>query len=103
MLARKCSDSANAAYGLGEINLQWMNMKLSRQRDLMYETTVKGDLATVWRAWTTAEGLCEFFSKQAEVELRIGGLYELAFAPNAPVGQRAWPHVLDAMRTTLEQ
>jgi len=57
-------------------------------RDLLYETTVKSDLATVWRAWTTAEGLCEFFSMQAEVELRIGGKYELAFAPDAPAGQR---------------
>lgn len=52
------------------------------------EVLVKTSRERVWRAWTTAEGIAEFFAPQANVDMRIDGEYELHFAPDAPDGQR---------------
>ncbi len=41
------------------------------------EVTVAASLDEVWHAWTTAEGLATFFSKQSRVELRVGGDYDM--------------------------
>lgn len=43
--------------------------------DLAKETVVQADLASVWDAWTTVEGL-KFISAQSRVELEHGGAYE---------------------------
>lgn len=43
-------------------------------------------LAEVWNAWTTTEGVITFFAPKANVQLRVGGPYELFFDLQAPLG-----------------
>jgi uncharacterized protein YndB with AHSA1/START domain len=52
------------------------------------EVTIAAPLDDIWRAWATSEGITAFFAPQADIDLRIGGQYELYFAPDAPAGQR---------------
>ncbi len=42
----------------------------------------------VWNALTTTEGAKTFFAPETEIELAVGGKYELYFAPQEPVGSR---------------
>lgn len=42
----------------------------------------------VWKAWTTEEGIKSFFAPGCNVELKVGGLYEIFFAPGNPPGER---------------
>ena len=49
---------------------------------------VKAPLDSVWYAWTTKEGLENFFAPQANVDLKPGGLYEIFFEPGKPAGER---------------
>ena len=51
-------------------------------------TTVNAPVSSAWNAWTTHEGLKSFFGVQNEVELCIGGKYEIYFLMNNPVGLR---------------
>lgn len=52
------------------------------------ERTVNAPVEAVWRAWTTNEGAQEFFARKTNIELRIGGPYEILFLPENPPGQR---------------
>lgn len=45
------------------------------------ETTVNAPLESVWSAWTTSEGAETFFARTANIELRLGGSYEIFFNP----------------------
>lgn len=42
----------------------------------------------LWRAWTTPEGMAEWWVKDAHIDLRVLGPFELMMVPNAPEGQR---------------
>ena len=58
-------------------------------RPMVYsEVTVDAPVSDVWTDWTTADGLTSFFAKEANVDLRQGGAYQLYFAPDAPIGSR---------------
>ncbi|MFZ5979506.1 MAG: SRPBCC domain-containing protein [Candidatus Zixiibacteriota bacterium] len=57
-------------------------------RVLTREKTVKAPLDLVWKLWTTTEGVKSFFASNADVDLRIGGPYEIYFEPSAPFGMR---------------
>lgn len=58
-------------------------------RPMVYaDTTVEAGIDEVWTDWTTAKGLESFFAPKAIVDGRIGGSYEVWFAPDAPKGQR---------------
>lgn len=52
------------------------------------EATVKAPLRAVWKAWTTDEGVRTFFAPDSNVELKIGGLYEIFFLPDAAEGDK---------------
>lgn len=52
------------------------------------EVLVRGSLADVWKAWTTNEGVRQWFAPGSNIDLRIGGPYEIFFAPDAPAGQK---------------
>lgn len=52
------------------------------------ETIVPASPADVWRALTTNEGMQEFLTPATKIELRIGGPYEIYFAPDGPEGER---------------
>ncbi len=60
--------------------------KLDRQIEA--EVVVAASLDDVWTAWTTTEGISSFFAPDADIELKVGGKFELYFMPDAPVGQR---------------
>ncbi len=57
-------------------------------RVLHKETVVPATVDQVWRAWTTPEGMAEFWVSGATIELRPLGKYELYMVPDAPEGQR---------------
>lgn len=57
-------------------------------RSIEYSCIVEANLAEVWEAWTTNEGVQTFFAPQSKVELKIGGDYELYFQPESKEGQR---------------
>lgn len=52
------------------------------------EAQVQRGREEVYRLWTTQEGLKSFLGVESTVDLRIGGPFELYFAPDAPAGQR---------------
>lgn len=57
-------------------------------RVLSKEVIVATPRHDVWRAWTTRDGVCSFFAPEANVELRVGGPYEILFNPDAEPGSR---------------
>ena len=61
---------------------------IAGERSINLEIEVKATIEQVWDAWTTEEGVITFFSPGCKVELKIGGAYEMYFAPDAPEGQR---------------
>ncbi|HLN51227.1 MAG TPA: SRPBCC domain-containing protein [Thermoplasmata archaeon] len=56
------------------------------ERILHKETTVGLPIERAWRAWTTTEGIGAWWVKQSWIELRVGGPFELYFAPDLPRG-----------------
>ena len=50
------------------------------------EIVVAASLKDVREAWTTPAGVSTFFAPAANIELRAGGLYEVLFSTDAPVG-----------------
>lgn len=51
-------------------------------RGVRVEGTINAPLAEVWRVWTTSAGAEEFFAPRANIELAIGGPYEIYFDPH---------------------
>jgi len=56
------------------------------QKKIQKQVIVAASLAEVWQAWTTEEGALTFFAPKANVELKIGGRYEMLFNPDDPPG-----------------
>jgi len=52
------------------------------RKSLIVNTT----LESAWKLWTTHEGLKLFFGVDNEIELLIGGKYEIYFLMNNPIG-----------------
>ncbi len=66
-----------------------MNSKSKgRGRVVRGETVIEAGVDEVWKAWTTEEGIKTFFAPGCHVDLRVDGLYEIFFAPDAPEGER---------------
>ncbi len=57
-------------------------------RTLSAETIVEATLDEVWEAWTTSEGLATFLTPSCNVELGIGGPFEVYFLRDNPYGSR---------------
>jgi uncharacterized protein YndB with AHSA1/START domain len=49
---------------------------------------IPAPLESVWERWTTDTGLTMFFARAVNVELRVGGAYEILFFPDNPPGSR---------------
>ena len=45
-------------------------------------------VSELWRLWATAEGMAEWWVEDNNIELRVGGPYELYMLPDAPEGSR---------------
>jgi uncharacterized protein YndB with AHSA1/START domain len=55
---------------------------------IVKEAVVAASPAAVWRAWTEPAVIAEFFAPRANVDLAIGGRYELLFLLDGPAGQQ---------------
>ncbi len=58
------------------------------ERHIFKEAIIQGSLLDVWNAWTVKEELIKFFAADAEIELQIGGKYEMFFLLDNPPGSR---------------
>jgi len=58
------------------------------ERALRTQVMVPASPGEVWEAWTTPDGVRAFLGVNSKIELRLGGPYELYFAPDAPEGER---------------
>src|SRR6185436_20798773 len=47
---------------------------------------VAASVDDVWTAWTTREGIIGFFAPDAQIDPRVGGLFEIYFNPLAAPG-----------------
>jgi uncharacterized protein YndB with AHSA1/START domain len=66
-----------------------MNSERSGQwREITGEVVVDAGVREVWDAWTTEEGVMSFFAPGCNLDLKVGGLYEIFFAPDNPPGER---------------
>ena len=57
-------------------------------RYLEKEVIVTARIEQVWSAWTTSEGMAAFFAPKSNIDLAIGGAFELYTQPDAPEGSR---------------
>jgi uncharacterized protein YndB with AHSA1/START domain len=59
-----------------------------QERTIRKEAVVNGSAKDVWDAWTTSKGAEAFFAPRANINLDLGGPYELLFDLDAPEGSR---------------
>jgi uncharacterized protein YndB with AHSA1/START domain len=55
---------------------------------IIKDIIVPASISEIWTAWTTNEGVTSFFAPSSNIELVVGGAYEIFFDPDAPPGQR---------------
>jgi uncharacterized protein YndB with AHSA1/START domain len=58
------------------------------ERAIRGEVTVNAPISEVWGAWTTREGIQSFFAPECNIELRVGGPFEMLFLPDGEPGRR---------------
>lgn len=51
------------------------------ERALRVQVTVKAPVNAVWEVWSTTEGSQTFFAGKTNIQLKIGGPYEIFFNP----------------------
>lgn len=51
-------------------------------KTIVRTATVNATPAEAWRAWTTSEGIAEWWVEEANIELKIGGKFELYMLPD---------------------
>jgi uncharacterized protein YndB with AHSA1/START domain len=56
------------------------------ERAIDLDVQVAAPVESVWKAWTTTEGIKSFFAPDARVELAVGGPFEIYINPFAPAG-----------------
>ncbi len=59
-----------------------MTSLTSAERMIRKEALIKAPIADVWRAWSSSQGAREFFAPKANIELEVGGPYEISFDPS---------------------
>jgi uncharacterized protein YndB with AHSA1/START domain len=57
-------------------------------RVIRKEVVVNASQKEVWKAWTSLKGVKAFFAPEANIQLSVGGAYELFFDLDAPTGSR---------------
>jgi uncharacterized protein YndB with AHSA1/START domain len=53
-----------------------------------HSIVVAAPLEEVWSRWTTEDGLTRFFARAVNLDLRVGGNYEILFFPENAPGSR---------------
>ena len=56
------------------------------ERVLQHQVVVTASLADVWNAFTTSEGLRSFVAPVAQIDFRVGGIWEASYNPQAKIG-----------------
>lgn len=56
------------------------------ERVLQHQVVVNASLADVWNAFTTSEGLRSFVAPVAQIDFRVGGIWEASYNPRAKIG-----------------
>lgn len=62
-------------------------MELTNKQILLTKS-INQPIDTVWKRWTTHEGLKTFFGRDNKIELIPGGAFEIYFLPDKPAGSR---------------
>lgn len=62
--------------------------KIDPDRAIEIEIVVDAGIEQVWSAWTTDAGVTSFFAPASNIDLRVGGPYEIFFDPKAEQGKR---------------
>lgn len=57
-------------------------------KKIIKSAVVSMTVKEVWSKWTTHEGLLSFFGKDNNVELKLGGAFEIYFLTDNPYGLR---------------
>ena len=57
-------------------------------KQIYKEIVISAPVSQVWNAWTVKEELIKFFAPDAEIDLRIGGKYEMFFLLDNPPGTK---------------
>lgn len=55
-------------------------------RAIVKTVLVKAPVKEVWRAWTTSQGMKDVLGANCNIELMLGGRYEILFSDQPPVG-----------------
>ncbi|MCA9944044.1 MAG: alpha/beta fold hydrolase [Anaerolineales bacterium] len=58
------------------------------ERIVRASVDVESAVHYVWQAWTTKEGITSFFAPACNIDLRVGGAYEMYFDLEAPEGEQ---------------
>lgn len=58
------------------------------EKHIFKEAIIPGSISDVWNAWTVKEEMIKFFAADAEIELQIGGKYEMYFLLDNPPDSR---------------
>lgn len=66
-----------------EIELAAPDAASESDKTITHTATVNASPAEVWRAWTTSEGMAEWWVESV-IELKIGGRFELYMLPDQP-------------------
>ena len=56
------------------------------ERSIRLEQKINANIEDVWDAWTTEEGIRSFFAPACNIDMRVGGAYEMLFDLNAEPG-----------------
>lgn len=63
------------------LNAALMEGKVKTKHTVSLDAVLQAAPADVYRLWTSAEGIQKFFAPHARIDLKIGGRYEVIFAP----------------------
>jgi len=58
------------------------------ERRIEKEVVVDAPVSEVWQMWTTEAGVKTFFAPKANIDLMVGGRYEILFELDAPPGSQ---------------
>jgi uncharacterized protein YndB with AHSA1/START domain len=57
-------------------------------RVLRTELVLDAPVATLWKLWTTEEGITSFFAPGCRIEPKVDGAFDIYFNPAAPAGEK---------------
>src|SRR5258706_12676013 len=57
-------------------------------RVLRTELVLDAPVDTLWKLWTTEEGITSFFAPACRIEPKVDGTLDIYFNPSAPAGEK---------------